>query len=60
MHPDPDFFWKFYPRARRNAARMIARNPTGKIEKPKLRKIYGAADLIAKQNGIANVHLSGD
>ena len=31
----------------------VPRNPTGKIEKPKLRKMYGAADLIAAQNGLA-------
>jgi acyl-CoA synthetase (AMP-forming)/AMP-acid ligase II len=28
----------------------IPRNATGKIEKPKLRKIYGADSLIADQN----------
>ena len=28
----------------------IPRNPTGKIEKPKLRKIYGADKLVAEQN----------
>ena len=28
----------------------IPRNPTGKIEKPKLREIYGAQKLIADQN----------
>jgi len=31
----------------------VPRNPTGKIEKPKLRKTYGAADLVAQQNGIS-------
>ena len=31
----------------------VPRNPTGKIEKPKLRKIYGADNLIAAQNGLA-------
>jgi len=31
----------------------VPRNPTGKIEKPKLRKLYGAAGLVAKQNEIA-------
>ncbi len=30
----------------------IPRNPTGKIEKPKLREIYGGAGLVAKQNEI--------
>ena len=28
----------------------VPRNPTGKIEKPKLRKMYGADQLVAKQN----------
>ena len=28
----------------------IPRNPTGKIEKPKLREMYGSANLIAEQN----------
>ena len=28
----------------------IPRNPTGKIEKPKLREMYGAENLIAEQN----------
>ena len=28
----------------------IPRNPTGKIEKPKLREIYGATGLVADQN----------
>ena len=28
----------------------IPRNATGKIEKPKLRKIYGAENLVAKEN----------
>ncbi len=31
---------------------QIPRNATGKIEKPKLRKIYGADQLVAQQNGI--------
>ena len=30
----------------------VPRNPTGKIEKPKLRKMYGADALVAQQNGI--------
>ena len=30
----------------------IPRNATGKIEKPKLRKIYGADNLVAKENQI--------
>ena len=41
-----------YKRPRKVIFAEVPRNPTGKIEKPKLRKIYGAADLIAKQNGI--------
>ena len=28
----------------------VPRNPTGKIEKPKLREIYGAAHLVATQS----------
>ena len=28
----------------------IPRNPTGKIEKPKLREMYGATGLVADQN----------
>ena len=28
----------------------IPRNPTGKIEKPKLREIYGSTNLISDQN----------
>ena len=28
----------------------VPRNPTGKIEKPKLRKMYGADNLVAKEN----------
>ena len=28
----------------------IPRNPTGKIEKPKLREMYGANKLLADQN----------
>ena len=48
-----------YKRPRKVIFAEVPRNPTGKIEKPKLRKIYGAADLIAKQNGIADIHLKG-
>ena len=44
-----------YKRPRKIIFAEVPRNPTGKIEKPKLRKMYGAADLIAKQNGIALV-----
>ena len=42
-----------YKRPRKIIFADVPRNPTGKIEKPKLRKMYGAADLIAAQNGIA-------
>ena len=41
-----------YKRPRKLIFADVPRNPTGKIEKPKLRKMYGAADLIAAQNGI--------
>ena len=30
----------------------VPRNPTGKIEKPKLRKLYSGENLVAKQNEI--------
>ncbi len=33
----------------------VPRNPTGKIEKPKLRRIYCGESLVAKQNEIKNV-----
>jgi len=39
-----------YQRPRKIIFAEVPRNPTGKIEKPKLRKIYGAADLVAQQN----------
>jgi hypothetical protein len=32
----------------------VPRNPTGKIEKPRLRKMYGADALVAKQAGISS------
>ena len=41
-----------YKRPRKIIFDEIPRNPTGKIEKPKLRKMYGAAGLVAQQNGI--------
>ena len=41
-----------YKRPRRFIFADVPRNPTGKIEKPKLRKMYGAAGLVAKQNEI--------
>jgi acyl-CoA synthetase (AMP-forming)/AMP-acid ligase II len=42
-----------YKRPRKYIFAEVPRNPTGKIEKPKLRQIYGAASLIADQNEIS-------
>ena len=39
-----------YKRPRKIIFAEIPRNPTGKIEKPKLRKIYGGESLVAAQN----------
>jgi len=39
-----------YKRPRKIIFAHIPRNPTGKIEKPKLRKIYGAEGLVDSQN----------
>ncbi len=39
-----------YKRPRKIIFADVPRNPTGKIEKPKLREIYGAAHLVAAQN----------
>ncbi len=41
-----------YKRPRRIIFAPVPRNPTGKIEKPKLRRMYGADTLIARQNGL--------
>ncbi|MBR2987689.1 MAG: acyl--CoA ligase [Clostridia bacterium] len=41
-----------YKRPRKIIFAEIPRNPTGKIEKPKLRKMYAAESLVAKQNEI--------
>ena len=41
-----------YKRPRKIIFAEVPRNPTGKIEKPKLRKMYGGAGLVAKQNEI--------
>jgi len=41
-----------YKRPRKIIFADVPRNPTGKIEKPKLRKTYGAAGLVAQQNEI--------
>ena len=42
-----------YKRPRKVIFADVPRNPTGKIEKPKLRRMYGGAGLVAQQNGIA-------
>ena len=39
-----------YQRPRKIIFAEVPRNPTGKIEKPKLRKMYGADQLVAQQN----------
>ena len=39
-----------YQRPRKVFFAPVPRNPTGKIEKPKLRKLYGADRLVAQQN----------
>ena len=39
-----------YKRPRRVIFADVPRNPTGKIEKPKLRKLYGAEGLVDSQN----------
>ena len=44
-----------YKRPRKVIFAEVPRNPTGKIEKPKLRKIYGGAGLVARQNEIAGL-----
>jgi len=41
-----------YKRPRRIIFADVPRNPTGKIEKPKLRQMYGAAALVAQQVGL--------
>ena len=41
-----------YKRPRRFIFADVPRNPTGKIEKPKLRALYGGDALVARQNGI--------
>ena len=43
-----------YKRPRKLIFAPVPRNPTGKIEKPKLRKMYGADSLVAQQNGIGS------
>ena len=39
-----------YQRPRKLIFATVPRNPTGKIEKPLLRKTYGGANLVAQQN----------
>ncbi len=39
-----------YKRPRKIIFADVPRNPTGKIEKPKLRKLYGSEQLVASQN----------
>ncbi len=41
-----------YQRPKKLIFAEVPRNPTGKIEKPKLRKMYGADQLVAMQNEI--------
>jgi acyl-CoA synthetase (AMP-forming)/AMP-acid ligase II len=41
-----------YKRPRKIIFATVPRNPTGKIEKPKLREIYCGGSLVAKQNEI--------
>ena len=43
-----------YKRPHRYIFADVPRNPTGKIEKPKLRKMYGADRVVALQNEIKN------
>jgi acyl-CoA synthetase (AMP-forming)/AMP-acid ligase II len=43
-----------YKRPRKIIFAEVPRNPTGKIEKPKLRRMYGATGLVAKQNEIGS------
>ena len=39
-----------YKRPHKIIFAQVPRNPTGKIEKPRLREMYGGASLVAKQN----------
>ncbi|MBR6289804.1 MAG: long-chain fatty acid--CoA ligase, partial [Clostridia bacterium] len=39
-----------YKRPRKIIFAQVPRNPTGKIEKPKLRRLYGGDGLVAAQN----------
>ena len=53
--------WVFprYKRPRQVIFADVPRNPTGKIEKPKLRQLYGGAGLVAKQNEISEEPIDG-
>ncbi len=42
-----------YKRPRKVIFADVPRNPTGKIEKPRLRQTYGGAGLVAHQNGLS-------
>ena len=44
-----------YKRPRKYIFAEVPRNPTGKIEKPKLRQLYGGAGLVAQQNGLSKL-----
>ncbi len=43
-----------YKRPRKIIFAEVPRNPTGKIEKPKLREMYGAKSVVAHENEITN------
>ena len=43
-----------YKRPRKIIFDVVPRNPTGKIEKPRLREKYGAAKIVAVQTEIEN------
>lgn len=47
-----------YKRPKKVIFAPVPRNPTGKIEKPKLRKLYGGEALIARQNGLTSPSLN--
>ena len=53
MEDDINLFCKKLPRYKRPRKVIFAdvpRNATGKIEKPRLREMYGAAHLVQEQN----------
>ncbi len=49
-----------YKRPRKIIFADVPRNPTGKIEKPRLRKMYGACALVARQTGLEDMAKSED